>query len=76
MTTLIVGAIISIVAAFVLTLIDAAIGSEFDTDTLDQIENAVLEAAPLDTWSLVGLDYESTAITTDEFWAIVEKVAA
>ncbi|MBZ4497953.1 hypothetical protein [Dermacoccus sp. Tok2021] len=57
-------------------VIDAALDAEFDSETLDKVEGAVLEAAPLSTWELVNLNYESSALSTDEFWAIVEKVTA
>lgn len=58
-------------------VINPTIGSEYDQDTISAITDAILEAAPLSTWNLVEpTGYESTAIDTDEFWAIIERVAA
>lgn len=52
-----------------------ALGAEFDSATVDAIEDAILDAAPLDTWSWTGTDYESAVLDTDAFWGIVERTA-
>lgn len=58
-------------------VINPTIGAEFDEDTLDAITDALLEAAPVSTWSLDSetMSYTSTAIDTDGYWALVEQVA-
>lgn len=52
-----------------------ACGPSFDTATRERITTAIIAAAPLSTWRLVGLEYESDQLDTDTFWAIVERTA-
>ncbi len=54
-------------------VIRPALGDEFDAETFDRIVAAIFEVAPVSTWTLVDLEYVSDAMTTDEFWAIVER---
>ena len=49
---------------------------DFTDEQVDAIVDAVLAAAPLDTWSLEGLEYVSTSLDTEGFWGIVEAVTA
>ncbi|MFT4127865.1 MAG: hypothetical protein QM662_16760 [Gordonia sp. (in: high G+C Gram-positive bacteria)] len=52
-------------------------GAGFTTEQIDAITDAVLDAAPLDTWRLTeALRYESEALGTEDFWAIVEAITA
>lgn len=51
------------------------LAGEFDTDTTAAIIDAVIAAAPLHTWTLAGTHYESSVLSVDDFWAIVEHVA-
>ena len=57
-------------------VVEAAVGAEFTDEQIDAITDAVLDAAPLNTWTLVRTAYESSALDADGFWAIVEQVTA
>ena len=57
-------------------VIDPTCGEHFTAEELDAIEAAVLDAAPLSTWRLIDTNYVSSALSIDEFWAVVEKVTA
>ncbi len=48
---------------------------ELTEQQLNAVIDAVIDAAPLDTWTLVGLDWRSSVLDTDQFWEIVERVA-
>ncbi|NHN55749.1 hypothetical protein G9U51_08165 [Calidifontibacter sp. DB0510] len=56
-------------------VIEPALAGEYDTETVDAITDAILDAAPVDTWYLDELEYYTDTIGTEEFWAIVERVA-
>ncbi len=51
-----------------------ALAGEFDAETVDAVTDAILDAAPVSTWSLDGTEYVSTALSTEDFWATVERV--
>ena len=56
-------------------VIDPAIGHEFDTETIDRIEDEIFEIAPLSTWTYADLQYTSEAMDEETFWGIVERIA-
>lgn len=55
-------------------VIEPACAQWFDTRTLEAIADAVLDVAPLRTWRLVDLEYQSEDMDEGTFWAIVERV--
>ncbi|AUH70563.1 MULTISPECIES: hypothetical protein [Gordonia] len=57
-------------------VVEAAVGDEFDAETIDRLTDAVVEAAPLSTWSLQGTEYVSTALDVEAFWSLVETITA
>lgn len=58
-------------------VIEAAIAGQDVTDEqIDTITDAVLDAAPLNTWHLDGTIYRSESLDHDAFWAIVMQVIA
>lgn len=50
-------------------------GDTYPDETIDAVTDAIIAAAPLDTWTLTNsLAYDSPAIDADQFWAIVVDV--
>lgn len=56
--------------------ISPGLEGHFSDATVEKIQDAVFEAAPLSTWTFdpITLQYSSSELSAEDFWALVERL--